>query len=803
MTGDNFDMPLVALRGLVAFPNVNINFDLSRAKSIEAMETAMAEERLVFLVSQKNPMAEDIVADNLYNVGTVAKIKNVMSTPTGIIRVTAEGLRRAYATNITRKNPYFRVKGEYLDSQFNGDIYKKEATLNLLKEAFEKYTVMNPRFTPDFIVQIMSSDNLGYVCDAITARVNFKHDLKQQVLEKVDILTRGVLLLRLLNNENGILGIQMEINAQVKANIDQAQREYFLREQIKVINEELGDKNSATGEIKEYRKKMDSLKMPDYAKEKLEKEFERVARMAQGSAEGSVCRDYIETVLALPWGKYSKEVNSIAKAEAILNKDHYGLEDIKERILEYLAVRQKSEDNNAPILCLVGPPGVGKTSIAKSVARALNRKYVRMSLGGIKDEAEVRGHRRTYIGAIPGRIIAAMKEAGTNNPLILLDEIDKLGSDYKGDPAAAFLEVLDGEQNFAFRDNYMEIPYDISRVLFMCTANSLDTIPRPLLDRMEVLTLSSYTELEKLNIATEYLVNKQLKKCGLRKADLKIRKDAISDIIAYYTREAGVRELERTIGTICRKAVKNQLEDEKAITVTSKNIEQFLGKKKYVKEGLNKNNEVGICRGLAWTAVGGTTLIIEVNILKGTGKFAITGNVGKVMEESYKAALSYIRGNAEKLGIDVDFEKIDIHIHIPEAATPKDGPSAGITMATAMVSALTGIAVRRDVAMTGEITLRGRVMPIGGLKEKVLAARRIGVKTIIVPSENASDLEEIPEYAKTDIEFVLAERMEEVLQNALVKNVMPIQNEEAAITKVVIEDTVKSGVDTITRCEKR
>ena len=562
--------------------------------------------------------------------------------------------------------------------------------------------------------------------------------------------------------------VKNEIMNRARANMEEAQKEYFLREELKAINEELGDKSGVGEEINGYREKMKKLNMPQYAVDKLEKEFERLKRSQQGAQEGSIIRDYIDNVLSLPWGIYSKESKDLKKAERILNKDHYGLEKVKERIVEFLAVKSATDNINAPILCLVGPPGVGKTSIAKSMARALGREYVRMSLGGISDEAEIRGHRRTYLGAMPGRIIAAMRQAGASNPLILLDEIDKIGKDYKGDPAAAFLEVLDAEQNVNFRDNYLEMPYDLSKVLFICTANSLDTIPGPLRDRLEIVELSSYTAEEKQHIAEEFLIPKQLKANGLTKSQLRFKKDAVADMIESYTREAGVRSLERLVGAVCRKVVKERIHSTKLVTITKKNITDYLGRRRFKPETINAKDEVGICRGLAWTSVGGCTLSVEVNILKGKGNFKITGNVGKVMEESYNAALSYIRANAEELGVDIDFEHTDVHIHIPEGATPKDGPSAGITMATAMVSAMKKVPVRSDIAMTGEISIRGKVMPIGGLKEKVLAAKRAGVKKIIIPVENAPDLEEIPEYGKENIEFVLAEQMNDVLSNSLV-----------------------------------
>ena len=562
--------------------------------------------------------------------------------------------------------------------------------------------------------------------------------------------------------------VKNEIMNRARANMEEAQKEYFLREELKAINEELGDKSGVGEEINGYREKMKKLNMPQYAVDKLEKEFERLKRSQQGAQEGSIIRDYIDNVLSLPWGIYSKESKDLKKAERILNKDHYGLEKVKERIVEFLAVKAATDNINAPILCLVGPPGVGKTSIAKSMARALGREYVRMSLGGISDEAEIRGHRRTYLGAMPGRIIAAMRQAGASNPLILLDEIDKIGKDYKGDPAAAFLEVLDAEQNVNFRDNYLEMPYDLSKVLFICTANSLDTIPGPLRDRLEIVELSSYTAEEKQHIAEEFLIPKQLEANGLTKSQLRFKKDAVADMIESYTREAGVRSLERLVGAVCRKVVKERIHSTKLVTITKKNITDYLGRRRFKPETINAKDEVGICRGLAWTSVGGCTLSVEVNILKGKGNFKITGNVGKVMEESYNAALSYIRANAEELGVDIDFEHTDVHIHIPEGATPKDGPSAGITMATAMVSAMRKVPVRSDIAMTGEISIRGKVMPIGGLKEKVLAAKRAGVKKIIIPVENAPDLEEIPEYGKENIEFVLAEQMNDVLSNSLV-----------------------------------
>ena len=615
---------------------------------------------------------------------------------------------------------------------------------------------------------VKEAEDVGQLCDVLGDKVVRAFDDKRKILEETDIYERTVVTIAFMEKEIERANVKNEIMNRARANMEEAQKEYFLREELKAINEELGDKSGVGEEINGYREKMKKLNMPQYAVDKLEKEFERLKRSQQGAQEGSIIRDYIDNVLSLPWGIYSKESKDLKKAERILNKDHYGLEKVKERIVEFLAVKAATDNINAPILCLVGPPGVGKTSIAKSMARALGREYVRMSLGGISDEAEIRGHRRTYLGAMPGRIIAAMRQAGASNPLILLDEIDKIGKDYKGDPAAAFLEVLDAEQNVNFRDNYLEMPYDLSKVLFICTANSLDTIPGPLRDRLEIVELSSYTAEEKQHIAEEFLIPKQLKANGLTKSQLRFKKDAVADMIESYTREAGVRSLERLVGAVCRKVVKERIHSTKLVTVTKKNITDYLGRRRFKPETINAKDEVGICRGLAWTSVGGCTLSVEVNILKGKGNFKITGNVGKVMEESYNAALSYIRANAEELGVDIDFEHTDVHIHIPEGATPKDGPSAGITMATAMVSAMKKVPVRSDIAMTGEISIRGKVMPIGGLKEKVLAAKRAGVKKIIIPVENAPDLEEIPEYGKENIEFVLAEQMNDVLSNSLV-----------------------------------
>lgn len=761
-------MPILLLDEIVPYPKCNYTISIDDDEYVEAVKAAMGADSYLMLVNAKN-YDMGMTENNIFRIGTVAKIKNAMRGLDGGIKLSVNCIERAYIDSVQKSDDFTLCQVESMVEISNADDMKMSASVEVLKDLFAKYRGVVPMLQPALVNDVKKINDLGVLCDKLSDKLIHNFEDKRAVLEETDIYERALLTIGMLEKEIQRANVKNDIMLKAKENMEEAQKEYFLREELRAINEELGDKSGTGEEIKGYREKMKSLNMPEYAVEKLEKEFQRLQRASQGGAEGSVIRDYIDNVLSLPWGNMTEENHSLKRAEQILNKDHYGLEKVKERIVEYLAVRLKVDNPSAPILCLVGPPGVGKTSIAKSIARALGRKYVRMSLGGISDEAEIRGHRRTYLGAMPGRIINAVKQAGASNPLILLDEIDKLGKDYKGDPASAFLEVLDGEQNVNFRDNYIEMPYDLSRCLFLCTANSLDTIPGPLRDRLEIVELSSYTSEEKYHIAAEYLVPKQLEANGLTKAQLKFRKDALEDMIESYTREAGVRTLERTIGKVCRKVVKQQLEGGDPVVVTKKNITDFLGKRIFKPETINASNEVGICKGLAWTTVGGTTLDVEVNILKGKGNFKITGNVGKVMEESYNAALSYIRANAEELGVDIDFENTDVHIHIPEGATPKDGPSAGITMATAMVSAMTKTPVRADIAMTGEISIRGKVMPIGGLKEKVLAAKRAGVKKVIIPVENAPDLEEIPEYGKANMEFVLASQMNDVLSNSLIK----------------------------------
>lgn len=758
-------MPILLIDGVVPFPNSKYTFSVEQESLIEGVKAALGMDNKILIANAKK-FDEGIVEGNIYRIGVVGKIEGAMRILDGVLKITVSTSERGFINSIQKHSDFTLCQVDSI-TEINSDVERADVSKDILMDLFNNFRAEIP-VQPLTSKLVKEAEDVGQLCDVLGDKVVRAFDDKRKILEETDIYERTVVTIAFMEKEIERANVKNEIMNRARANMEEAQKEYFLREELKAINEELGDKSGVGEEINGYREKMKKLNMPQYAVDKLEKEFERLKRSQQGAQEGSVIRDYIDNVLSLPWGIYSKESKDLKKAERILNKDHYGLEKVKERIVEVLAVKAATDNINAPILCLVGPPGVGKTSIAKSMARALGREYVRMSLGGISDEAEIRGHRRTYLGAMPGRIIAAMRQAGASNPLILLDEIDKIGKDYKGDPAAAFLEVLDAEQNVNFRDNYLEMPYDLSKVLFICTANSLDTIPGPLRDRLEIVELSSYTAEEKQHIAEEFLIPKQLKANGLTKSQLRFKKDAVADMIESYTREAGVRSLERLVGAVCRKVVKERIHSTKLVTITKKNITDYLGRRRFKPETINAKNEVGICRGLAWTSVGGCTLSVEVNILKGKGNFKITGNVGKVMEESYNAALSYIRANAEELGVDIDFEHTDVHIHIPEGATPKDGPSAGITMATAMVSAMKNVPVRSDIAMTGEISIRGKVMPIGGLKEKVLAAKRAGVKKIIIPVENAPDLEEIPEYGKENIEFVLAEQMNDVLSNSLV-----------------------------------
>mgnify|MGYP003372448491 FL=1 len=764
------NIPAVALRGMTILPAMIVHFDISRKKSIKAVEQAMLKDQRLFVVAQKDTQVADPVMDDLYRIGTIVEIKQVVKLPKNILRVLAEGICRAEMDDLVEADDYlaadvmtFPEEGEGLDDT------AREALLRSLKEGFETYSGFNGKMSKELIHQISEMEDLEKAAGQIAMNLPLYYEQKQAVLEAVDLQERCELLLTLMAKEIDILQLRRELQEKVRERIDKNQREYFMREQMKLIREELKEDNVNEADV--FFEELSKKKASEAVKEKIRKEIERYRNVGANSGESPVLRGYIETLLEMPWDAVSRDNKDINNAREILEADHYGLEKVKERILEFLAVRALTQKGDSPILCLVGPPGTGKTSIAKSVARALNKKYVRISLGGVRDEAEIRGHRRTYVGAMPGRIANALKMAGVKNPLMLLDEIDKLSSDYKGDTASAMLEVLDSEQNVNFRDHYVEIPLDLSQVMFIATANDVQTIPRPLLDRMELIEISSYTENEKFHIAKEHLWKKQVEHNGLTPERISITDDAMRSVISGYTREAGVRNLERKLGEICRKAAREILEKEKkSIKVTGKNLEKYLGRARYTVQELNETNEIGIVRGLAWTSVGGDTLQIEVNVMPGRGEISLTGQLGDVMKESAKAGLSYIRSIAANYQISEDyFRKHDIHIHIPEGAVPKDGPSAGVTMATAMISAITEIPVRADVAMTGEITLRGRVLPIGGLKEKLLAARNAGIKTVFVPIKNKPDVEEISAEIKKGLEICFAETMSDILPGTLVK----------------------------------
>ncbi|MDD6484743.1 MAG: endopeptidase La [Clostridiales bacterium] len=769
MNNDIIVLAVVPMRGMVVFPGMTLNFDAGRDASVKALEAAAQAQTEVFLTAQRSADVDEPEAADLYNIGTIAKIRQVMRIPGNAIRVVVEGVRRGVMREIVEKTPYFQAVVETVYSQYDIDHNTEAAYLRMLKRNYEEYFAQAPKLAAEGFMSVMSAKSLDRLCDIISAGVDFDPEKKQELLEEFDIIRRCEKLLSALSEQTQIARLEQQIAKKVKTNIDRNQKEYYLREQLKVIHEELGDGDDIDDESEEYRKKIEKLKAPKDTKEKLLKEVSRFAKMPPSAAESGVLRNYLDTVLELPWNNMTKEGFDVEKTRQILDEDHYGLDKIKERILEYLVVRQLTKGKSGTILCLVGPPGVGKTSVAKSVARALGRKYVRVSLGGIHDESDIRGHRKTYIGAMEGRIMAAMREAKTKNPMILLDEIDKMGADYKGDPSAALLEVLDYEQNNAFRDHYVEVPFDLSQTLFITTANTLDTISAPLLDRMEVIELSGYTREEKFHIAKDYLIKKAADKNGLDCKKFKVNDDAVYELIDYYTREAGVRKLEQQLDALARKSARLIMEeDKKSVRITKKFIAENLGKRKYHFDMMNKKSDVGIVRGLAWTSVGGETLSVEVNVMDGTGKLELTGKLGDVMKESARTAVSYIRSKSAQLGIDEDFYKTkDIHIHVPEGAVPKDGPSAGITMATALVSALSNKPVRNDIAMTGEITLRGRVLPIGGLKEKSLAAYRAGIKTIIIPEENKPDIDDIPSEVREQIHFIPTASMDQVLKNAL------------------------------------
>lgn len=765
-------MPAVALRGMVILPGMVAHFDVSRAKSIKAVEEAMMDEQKIFLVAQKDVEQENPDIEDLFKIGIIAEVKQVIKLQNNIVRILVEGKERAELSAFLENPDYLLAEIIRFDEEVDDGLPEeaKEAMLRSIQETFGKYVVVNPKMGKELQRQLSEITDLEKLMNQLANSLPVHFEEKQKILDAVSMTERYEVLMALLLKEIEIIAIKNDFQAKVKAHVDKNQKEYLLREQMKVIREELGEDNTES-DADHFMDALGKIKADKEVKEKIKKEIDRFKNISSSSSESAVARGYIETLLELPWNKTSRDNKDLKNAEQILNADHYGLEKVKERMLEFLAVRNLTSKGESPIICLVGPPGTGKTSIARSVAKALDKKYVRISLGGVRDEAEIRGHRRTYVGAMPGRIVNGLRSAGVKNPLMLLDEIDKMSSDYKGDTASALLEVLDAEQNKKFRDHYVEIPIDLSEVLFIATANSVQDIPRPLLDRMELIEVTSYTENEKLHIAKEHLLAKQMERNGIRPEQLAITDKAMEKIISGYTREAGVRNLERKLGEICRKAARPLYEGEKEkIKVTEQNLEKFLGKEKYSFDKKNDTDEVGIVRGLAWTSVGGDTLEIEVNIMPGKGEFQLTGQLGDVMKESAQAGISYIRSVSEEYHIPKKFfQENDIHIHIPEGAVPKDGPSAGITMATAMLSAITKTPVRADVAMTGEITLRGRVLPIGGLKEKTLAAKNAGIKTICVPKKNEKDIDEISPEIKKGLKIVFVEQMKDVLDVAFAK----------------------------------
>jgi ATP-dependent Lon protease len=764
-------LPLLPLRGLIVFPSMVIHLDVGRDKSVKALEKSMMENNLIFLASQKEVNIDDPEEKDIYRVGTIARIKQMLKLPNGTIRVLVEGLQRAKLLRfVDIDEGYFLVELEEIED-VHGDYIEEEALMRTLLQYFEQYIKASKKVSKETFATVKDIDEPGRVADIIASHLTLKMKEKLHILELNNIIERLNRLIELINNEKEVLHLEKKIGQRVKKSMERTQKEYYLREQMKAIQQELGDRDGKLGEITQLKEKIAEANMPERVEKVALKELDRYERVPNNSAESSVIRNYLEWLVSLPWSKETVDILDIKRAEKTLNADHYGLDKVKERILEYLAVQQLTKSLKGPILCLVGPPGVGKTSLAKSIAKAINRNFVRISLGGVRDEAEIRGHRRTYVGAMPGRIIQGMKRAGTINPVFLLDEIDKMSNDFRGDPSSAMLEVLDPEQNSTFSDHFIEETYDLSKVMFIATANTLETIPGPLLDRLEIISIAGYTEVEKLHIAKEHLIPKQIKEHGLTKGMLQIRDEALLKLIRLYTREAGVRSLERQIASICRKAAKKIVEDDKKkVIVTEKMLEEILGKPRFRYGQAEQEDQIGAATGLAYTTAGGDTLSIEVTLYPGKGNLLLTGKLGDVMKESAQAAFSYVRSRTLELNIDPDFhEKNDIHIHVPEGAVPKDGPSAGITIATALVSALTGRPVRKEVGMTGEITLRGRVLPIGGLKEKTLSAHRAGLTTIIIPEENKRDLDDIPESVKQDLTFIPVRHLDEVLEHALLE----------------------------------
>ncbi|MFD2612544.1 endopeptidase La [Paenibacillus gansuensis] len=765
-------IPLLPLRGLLVYPSMVLHLDVGREKSVKALEKAMIEDSMILLCSQSEVNIEEPTKEDIYRIGTVAKVRQMLKLPNGTIRVLVEGMTRAEIVEFLDNDDFYEVEARDLPEQETTDS-EIDALMRTVLTQFEHYINLSKKVTPETLAAVSDIDEPGRLADVISSHLSLKIKDKQEILETIDVRARLEKLLDILNNEREVLELERKISQRVKKQMEKTQKEYYLREQMKAIQKELGDKEGRTGEVEELRAQLAESGVPEKVKDKIVKEIDRLEKMPASSAEGGVIRNYVDWLLGLPWAKQTEDHLDITRAEEILNEDHYGLEKPKERVLEYLAVQQLVKKLKGPILCLVGPPGVGKTSMARSIAKSLGREFVRISLGGVRDEAEIRGHRRTYVGAMPGRIIQGLKNAGSKNPVFLLDEIDKMASDFRGDPSAALLEVLDPEQNNTFSDHFIEVPFDLSNVMFVTTANATHTIPRPLLDRMEMIYIPGYTEIEKLQIAKKYLLPKQKSEHGLEDGQLTISEDTLLKLVREYTRESGVRNLEQQVAALCRKAAKRIVSNqESGITIGPEDLKDYLGPQKFRYGMVELEDQIGAVTGLAWTEVGGDTLVIEVTVLPGKGKLTLTGKLGDVMKESAQAAFSYTRSRAAQLDIDPEFhEKNDIHIHIPEGAIPKDGPSAGITMATALISALTNIPASKEVAMTGEITLRGRVLPIGGLKEKSLAAHRAGIKKILIPKDNEKDLRDIPESVRNEITFVPVAHMDEVLAHALVKPV--------------------------------
>lgn len=761
-------VPLLPLRGLLVYPTMVLHLDVGRDKSVQALEKAMVEDHLIFLTMQKDMDIDEPEEEDLYKMGTLTKVKQMLKLPNGTIRVLVEGIQRAELEELIEEESYFAARLRIYEEENTKDV-EDEALMRTMLQYFEQYIKISKKISQETYATVSDMEEPGRMADIIASHLPIKLKEKQQILETLNNKQRMNYVIDIIQNEKEVLNLEKKIGQRVKKSMERTQKEYYLREQMKAIQKELGDKDGKTGEVSTLLEKIEESGMPDHVKVTALKELDRYEKIPSTSAESSVIRNYIDWLLALPWTNTTEDDLDLIKAEKILNDDHHGLEKVKERVLEYLAVQKLTNSLKGPILCLAGPPGVGKTSLARSIARSLNRNFVRISLGGVRDESEIRGHRRTYVGAMPGRIIQGMKKAETINPVFLLDEIDKMSNDFRGDPSSAMLEVLDPEQNHNFSDHYIEETYDLSKVMFIATANNLSTIPGPLRDRMEIISIAGYTEIEKIHIAKDHLLPKQIKEHGLSKSQLQIREDGIQRIVRLYTREAGVRTLERQLATICRKTARMIVTAEKKkVVITAKNVEDFLGKPIFHYGQAEEEDQVGVATGLAYTTVGGDTLQIEVSLAPGKGKLVLTGKLGDVMKESAQAAFSYIRSKSEELGIDANFhEKYDIHIHVPEGAVPKDGPSAGITMVTALVSALSGKPIKKEVGMTGEVTLRGRVLPIGGLKEKSLGAHRAGLKTIIIPKDNAKDIDDVPESVREELDFILVSHVDEVLKHAL------------------------------------